>query len=131
DCACSRSVAAYLAARGPVPGVDEEIVLIDDPVATQVRDEMQRSLKAHAFTVTLRSAGDVAAADGVEGVPTLEAIAPDNHIAYRGGYNEHGAAPGDYLDTAILADLRAAKPRGELRIFGFATSQRLRRRQDP
>jgi hypothetical protein len=130
ECACSRAVASYLVKRGPLGNAGEDVVLLaSGNPATDAA--FAKPLTENGFRVELRTQADAASRDGVEGVPTLEIVAPGNRIVFRGGYRERGAAPGAYLDVALLSALMASKPLRALPIYGCATSQRLSSALDP
>jgi hypothetical protein len=129
ECGCSQGVASYLESRGPLSQATEEVVLIAS--TDRGRDAAFRGrLSEKNFRVELISEND-ASTDGVQGVPTLEIVAPTGRVAFRGGYRKLGAAPGAYLDVAILSGLMASRPVGAIPIYGCATSTRLRRLLDP
>lgn len=130
ECACSRAVAAYLATRGPMDVAREDVVLIASG-DSEKDGVFGKTLRDKGFAVEVVTEETAASTAGVEGVPALEILAPDQRIAFRGGYRERGAAPGMYLDRAILSDLMVAKPVRVLPIYGCATSARLRNLMDP
>ena len=130
DCACSREVANYLVRRRPLAGVMEEVVLIasENPGAQL---KMLNMFKQNGFRTSLM-APDAAANDaGVEGVPLLQIRAPDGSLRFRGGYREHGAPPDRFLDISILSGLMNSRAVPRPRVYGCATTHRLRALLDP
>lgn len=130
DCACSRAVGRHLVARGPIAWVNEEILLLGRG-DTSAENQLLNELKHGGFHPKVIAAEAAASLHGVEGVPLLEISAPDGAIHYRGGYREQNAPPGEYLDAAILTKLIASEPVPATRVYGCATSRRLRTRLDP
>jgi hypothetical protein len=129
NCACSRAIARYLIARSPLSIATEEVVMIgssDIAAESGMLDALSRK-GFHTVTVT----AEAAAAEGVEGVPLLKIEAPDGTTRFRGGYRERNAPPEEYLDVSILSGLIASKPAPNVRVYGCATSRRLRALLDP
>jgi hypothetical protein len=67
----------------------------------------------------------------VEGVPLLEVEAPDGSVRFRGGYRKRNVPNDEYLDTAIVSDLMNSITPPRLRVYGCATSHRLKSLLDP
>jgi hypothetical protein len=130
DCACSRAVARHLLARGPIGSATEEVFFVGS-TETTVENQLLDGLKRSGFHPKVITAEAAASLHGVEGVPLLEIAGPDKTIRYRGGYRERNAAPEEYLDAAIFTRLVASKPVLSARVYGCATSRRLRSRLDP
>jgi hypothetical protein len=129
NCACSRAIARYLMARNPLISATEEVVIIGSS-DVPAENELVARLSQKGFRTTAVSA-EAAAEEGVEGVPMLKIEAPDGTARFRGGYQQRGAPPEKYLDVAILSGLMASKPVPNLRVYGCATSRRLRSLLDP
>lgn len=139
ECACSRAVARYLGSRGPVKTASEDIILIaTDPVTPEKirwQNEVAASLIASRFHTREISATAAADEAKVEAVPLLEIDGPDGRVRFRGGYREPTTPAGVYLDTTILSGLLAGLSESASlpapRVFGCATSARLRRQLNP
>jgi hypothetical protein len=130
DCNCSLEIARYLTNRALLPPATEEIMLVDG-IDTRAEQKLIDSLDRAHFPYTTISAEALASRDGVEAVPLLTIEAPDGTVRFRGGYHERGTPAGEYLDITILADLMASRPAPNPRVYGCATSRRLRSQLDP
>jgi hypothetical protein len=135
DCLCSQALARHLQARGPLAAADEEVVVIGPVDSSAHRDTAQRkmieSLNRAGFQAATMTVEAAASQEGVEGVPLLNVTGPDGIIRFRGGYRDRGAPPDRYLEVAILTSLRASQPVPATRVYGCATSRRLRTLLDP
>lgn len=121
-CGCSARVMRHLAERGPLPGVSEQVVLVDAPHDyTPARDLARRG-----FSIRESGAENLTGAYGVRGVPLLEFVSPDGRVAWRGGY---GA--GAYRDAEVWSRLRSGQAPPTLAVYGCAVGERLKRRSDP
>lgn len=130
ECTCSQTVMRHLSQRGPLADAMEDVVVIqsqDVPQDNKMLSELIRS-GFHVRSITAEAASSI---EGVEGVPLLKIEAADGTVRYRGGYRENGAPLEKNLDTVILAGLMASAPVPSLRVFGCATSYRLRSLLDP
>jgi hypothetical protein len=120
ECSCSRLISAHLLRSDRPAGYSEIVLWAGD-------GDPDPELARHGFRV-VRVSRDALARYGIESVPTLVALDPDDHVRYAGGYTPR--APGlDPEDGRILAEARAsrASPRAPLPVFGCAISERLRR----
>lgn len=120
----------HLIWRGQLISATEEAVVIgsSDPVG-QAR--MMAGLRQAGLIVTAITPEAAASVDGVEGVPPLKIDAPDGLTAFRGGYRDQGAPPDQFPDESILSGLMASRPIHRPRVYGCATSNRLRSALDP
>lgn len=130
SCACSQRVMAHLAERGPVPGITEQILLIDITDGPDLYLPGSRSLLARlqrsGFTVHHLRSSDIPPTTGLRGVPLLLFANPEGHVAYLGGYGPRGDQ-----DTILLADLRSGSSAAPLPVLGCAIGAHLRRTLDP
>lgn len=132
DCACSRDVARHLVKRGRLQtaAATEEVVFVASSDISE-QNRMREELNGAGFLSTIITTETAASADGVEGVPTLRIEAPDGTMRFNGGYRDRTAKPEDYLDLVILSSLMHSRPVPRPRVYGCATSARLRTLLDP
>ncbi len=109
-CPCSRSLADYLARRGPIDGAEERVLIVGNASAGQrIFDE----LAARGYGVSFADAQSLKVQFGITGGPWLIVHAPDGRVRYAGGYASRRPAADvpdtDYQDTHIVSDLRAGK----------------------
>lgn len=96
DCACSRAIAAYLMARGPLALAAEDIVFVSSPdVRTQ--KNMLEDLRRRGFQTASTMSEARASQEGTNGVPLLKIEGPDGTVRFRGGYRERNTPSGEYL----------------------------------
>lgn len=126
-CPCSRRTIEHLAARRPIAGTDELIVMVDDEGRAAPRDAELRAAGFHVLVVTPQVLRERFA---IEAAPVFIAVRPGGAIAYIGGYNRRKQAP-QFEDAAILAELQHQAAPQVLPVFGCATSERLSRALDP
>lgn len=127
SCACSERVLQRLAARGPHPAVDEQIVMVDgpEPPDSDAPHNLQL-VQDRGFSVSHINSETISAKIGLVGVPLLVIVSPNSKILYRGGYGELGDQ-----DTSILSALRSGQEPHAMPLMGCAVSQRLRAQVDP
>lgn len=141
SCGCSQRVMAHLLARHPLPGVQEQILLIDNsdnpdnPDNSDANPEpylpgtanLLTRLKDDGFQVTHLPPARIPANSGLHGVPLLLLASSGNtHKIYLGGYGRLNDQ-----DTVLLAALRQGRPTTPLPILGCAVGAHLRRTLDP
>jgi len=115
ECGCSQRVSEYLATRGPLEGIHEQVLFIGGANPFHNRD----ILLARGFGV--ETAGNLEPFD-LRGVPLLIFISPKNEIAYMGGYGV-----GSYRDAEIWKRLQAGSAVPLLPVFGCAIGANLKR----
>ena len=127
SCACSQRVLQRLATRGPQPGVEEQVVMVEGPETPDPDGprNLQR-VQDRGFAVVHINSETLPAKIGLVGVPLLVVVTPESKILYRGGYGPLGDQ-----DTNILTSLRSGHDPHPLPLMGCAVSQRLRARVDP
>ncbi|WP_415909435.1 hypothetical protein [Oleiharenicola sp. Vm1] len=127
DCGCSASIGRDLIKRGPRPGWEETVVLLD------AQPELERGLRAAGFAVQTLPPENAARTLGVQGAPWLSLHFPDGRVAYDGGYARlRPGLPGyENLDAALMHDVEQGRAPARLAAYGCATSQSLRDRLDP
>jgi hypothetical protein len=127
SCGCSQKVMRHLLERGPMPGVQEEVVVVDggEPYLDGSAGLMAGLAQA-GFAVSHLAAAEVPADAGLHGVPLLVVAKPGRSVVYVGGYG----AGGDQ-DGAIVRALRADQKATPLAVVGCAVGARVRREADP
>jgi hypothetical protein len=120
-CGCSRRVAEHIIKRGPLPGVREQVLLLnnhyDDVFAERIA---ARGL--HVKTVS----EDVLAQHNLRAVPLFVLVSPDGQTHYVGGYGRTYDRDTDIWQQAS----RGVKPR-PLTVYGCAVSRSIQRQIDP
>lgn len=127
SCSCSQRVMQHLLARPPLDHAEEQIVVIDgdEPYLEGSRALLQH-LADRGTAVLHRSSAAIPQAIGLRGVPLLILVAPDQHVAYLGGYGSR-----DEDDITLLQQVRLAGHAAALPVLGCAVGTRLRRTADP
>jgi hypothetical protein len=126
-CGCSQRVLQHLAARGRLNGLDDDIVLISGPEPPQPDASTNlAAIQSLGLSVRETTADALPASANLYGVPLLLLIAPDGHIAYRGGYGPRGDQ-----DQSLYAEVRRGLHPHPLPLLGCALGRRVRRRIDP
>ncbi len=127
SCECSRRVMLHLLERRPLPGLSEQVVLVDDGQAyLPDTADLLNSLKKAGFSVVHVAYDELVTTTGVRGVPLLLVSSPLGNVAYLGGY---GAA-GDQ-DEGILHQVRSGSVVPPLPVLGCAVGKRTKRSSDP
>lgn len=130
SCACSQRVMAHLAERGALPGISEQILLIDITDGPDLYLPGSRALIARlqrsGFPVHHLRSSDIPPTSGLRGVPLLLLANLEGRVAYLGGYGPQGDQ-----DTHLLADLRSGTSATPLPVLGCAIGAHLRRTLDP
>lgn len=126
-CGCSRRIMQHLLQRRVMPGVFEQVALVDDDEANLPGTaEVLDSLKASGFGVSHVASRDIAATSGVQGVPLLLVASPEGKVVYLGGYG-----PGLDQDAEILRRVRGGSAVAPLPVIGCAIGMRVKRSSDP
>jgi hypothetical protein len=127
SCGCSQRVMTRIIARGPLPEVGEQVILVDGSEAyLPGTAALVLQLRARGFTVSHLSADDVADKVGLRGVPLLVFATPENLVAYVGGYGMSQDGGGE-----IYRNLREGQKPRPLPILGCALTTALRHTVDP
>jgi hypothetical protein len=127
SCGCSQRVMRHLLQRHPMPGVTEQVLLVEDPEGDlKGTSELIRGLTDQNFAITRISAKDIPKQTGLRGVPMLVVASPENKVVYMGGYGSH-----EDQDGAVLKNVRTGKAANALPILGCAIGSRIRRQSDP
>lgn len=126
DCACSHEVARYLIQRQALHRAAETVAFIGPG-----DDLLQADLARAGYEVSVQTAQRAASEAGVNGVPLLQITSPAGSIAFRGGYRDMRVNPARFLDLEILDGLVDSRPIAHPRVYGCATTRRLRMLLDP
>lgn len=124
DCGCSQRVLARLAARRPMAGVSERILLVGEPGDAAMR------ARAAGFPVEVLTGEELGARYHVEAAPLMVVADGAGVIRYVGGYTQSKQGP-DIEDVAILGSLLRGEDVAALPVFGCAVSRRLQTTLDP
>jgi hypothetical protein len=124
DCPCSRRVLEHNLAHSPGEGVWERIVLIGGDA------ELAARARARGYDVDQVSPEQLKSKYGVEAVPLLVVIDPEQAVRYVGGYTSRKQGL-DNQYQRILADLLAGTEVQAIPVYGCAVSQNLRSMVDP
>ncbi len=127
SCGCSQKVMDHLLQRGPVAGVQEEVLVVDggEPYLTGSAARLEKLAKA-GFVVSHVKASAIPADAGLKGVPLLAVASPGRGAVYVGGYGSGGDQ-----DGTILRELMAGRKASPLAAIGCAVGLRIRRAADP
>lgn len=126
-CGCSQRVMRHLLLRRMFSGIDEQIILIDEPEADLPESPaLVGALKQQGFRIHRVAGRDIPPSIGLRGVPLLVIASPDSDIAYIGGYGVSGDQDGTLLEQA-----RSKHRPDPLPLLGCAVGARLGRRADP
>jgi hypothetical protein len=127
SCGCSQRVMQHLLARHAVPGVTEQVLLIEDEGSKlSGGDELVARLGQEGFRVTRIAARSIPAESGMRGVPLLIVASPGDKIAYMGGYGMRGDQ-----DATVFQTVRSGAQMKALPVLGCAVGSRVRRQADP
>ncbi len=126
-CGCSRRVLEHLLQRRALPGVSEQILIVDGgesylPGTGDVLSRLQQS------GIELRHVSDEELQQklGLRGVPILIVTTPENKVAYLGGYGTAGDRFEEIFSKVSLGTAVAPLP-----VVGCAVGRRNRRVADP
>lgn len=127
SCGCSRRVMDHLIQRRQVPGVTEQVVIIDGgeaylPGTAQEMTALQQS----GFKLRHIADEEMPVYFGLHGVPLLVVTAPGGSVVYLGGY---GTAEDGYEE--IFRKVRSGVKVAPLPVVGCAIGRRNRRSVDP
>ncbi len=125
NCPCSRKVSAHLLQRGPLPGLQEYVVLAGSDAA------LAQHLTQAGFHVQTRSVDEIANKFHVPGAPWFILVSPAQKIFYAGGYSVHQGAGKEYEDQQIWQSAISGLPSKTLPVYGCALGRRLQRKIDP
>lgn len=124
-CACSRGVAEHLLTRGPIAGVDEQVVFAG------ASPELESRLIKAGFRVRAMSTEQFAEQLGIVAAPQLIIVSPQGYVRYAGGYTPVRDPRSGYQDVSIWRRLAAGQDVPALPAYGCAIGKRLQRRLDP
>lgn len=124
ECPCSERIVHHLAQRGRIAGASEVVLWVGDAPA------LEAELVAAHFPIQRADAGDLRARFGIEAVPLLAILSPENVVRYRGGYAARKQAY-EIGDVASYERARSGLDQRPMPIFGCAISERLERILDP
>jgi hypothetical protein len=129
SCGCSQRVMAQLLLRGPMSGVTEELLMVEDTAPdTDATEATLKALRTRGFQVFRASAKDLFQAYGLRGVPLLVIVAPHGKVMYMGGYGPGRDRP---QDAEILRRVRMGENPESFPVVGCAVGSRLKHRMDP
>lgn len=124
ECPCSRRIIEHLLTSERPPDVVEHVVLVGE------RAELASLLRLRGFQVLEVTPEELVEWFGIEAVPLLVVLGPDDTTRYSGGYAERKQGP-ELLDLEIIARARAGYDDEALPLFGCAASQGLRQIFNP
>lgn len=108
DCACSRSVAAYLSQRGPQPEWREEVWVLGGRTAPVISHFATRSMEP-----------DSAESAGITGGPRLLVFSPAGSLVWSGGYSPRKAWRAvEPADLYIMRAVSSGQRPEEIPVFG-------------
>lgn len=124
ECPCSRRIAEHLMASARPLDVEEHVVLVG------ARAGLANGLRTRGFDVVEVEPEELARRFGIEAVPLLVVLGPDDTTKYSGGYTERKQGP-DPRDLEIIARARTGDGEPGLPIFGCAVGRALREALNP
>ena len=138
SCGCSQKIMLRLARRDALPGIDEQVLVVDTFGDTVSRDNsthaeylpgtlaLLHTLQTRGFSVLHIDADHLPPGAGIPGVPLLVATSAQGDLTYLGGYG-----PGGDQDMRLfLTGLTTVRVKGEP-VFGCAVGARLQKKTDP
>jgi hypothetical protein len=124
ECPCSRRLIEHLMASERPLDVAEDVVLVGK------RADFASALRTRGFRVVEVTPEELAARFGIEAVPLLVVLGPDDTTRYSGGYTERKQGPAP-RDLDIIARARAGYGDEGLPLFGCAVGRALRQTINP
>lgn len=124
ECPCSRRIIEHLTTSERPLDIVEHVVLVGE------RADLAGSLRARGLHVVEVTPDELATRLGVEAVPLLVVLGPDDTTWYSGGYTERKQGP-EPRDLDIIARARAGSADPSLPIFGCAIGRALRQAINP
>jgi len=124
ECPCSRRVMEHLLTSERPRDVVEHVVLVGS------RADLASMLRLRGFYVEEVTPDELFEWFGIEAVPLLVVLGPDDTTRYSGGYAERKQGP-ELLDREIIDRARAGYDDEGLPLFGCAASQGLRQIFNP
>lgn len=124
ECLCSRRIIEHLMTSERPPDVAEHVVFVGE------RADLASALRVRGFRVLEITPEDLGAQFGIDAVPLLVVLGPDDTTRYFGGYTERKQGP-EPRDLAIIANARAGYDDEGLPLFGCAASRGLREIMNP
>ncbi len=124
QCSCTTSLFQHLIERGPLPGLDEHILVsgsLPDLVA---------SARGAGFTTHLSSPAELARRGGMRAGPVMVRLDAAGQLIWIGGYYD-GPGLDRPLDVKTLSALGRGHRPEALPLFGCAIDPLLRDQQDP
>ncbi len=127
SCGCSRRVMEHLLKRRSMPGLAEEILVIEGTESSlQGTGALLDKLESAGFTISHLGANEIPESTGLHGVPVLIYATPENKLAYLGGYGKAGDE-----DVRLYQEVRRGQPPSALPVLGCAIGSRVRGKADP
>lgn len=121
ECGCSQRVLRHLRERGPLPGVEERIIVFEGARKPAVLAEFKAlGWRVETFDDKRPTGKQVLS------VPLLIYLSPDGKIRYQGGYG-----PTYREDVHIWRQLQSGNSPRVAAAYGCAVGQRLQRALDP
>lgn len=124
ECPCSRRIIEHLLASERPLYVVEHVVLVG------AEGGLANALRVRGFHVVEVTPDELATRLGIDAVPLLVVLAPDDTTRYSGGYTERKQGP-DPRDLEIIARARAGYGDPGLPVFGCAIGRALRQTFNP
>lgn len=124
ECPCSRRILEHLLASARPLDVVEHVVLVGASAG------LASALRARGFQVVEVTPDELSTRLGVDAVPLLVVLAPDDTTRYSGGYTERKQGP-EPRDLDIIARARAGYDDASLPVFGCAIGRALRQTINP
>jgi hypothetical protein len=119
-------VIEHLVTRGPIPGVREQVLLVEEEEV----EGLESRLIVRGFGV--RKVTEAAFRDryGMEAAPAMVVLDAKSRVAYLGGYTDRKQGS-DIRDRHVIAEALAGRRAPPLPVLGCAVSRSLQQRVDP
>jgi hypothetical protein len=124
ECVCSRRIIEHLTRSARPTDVVEYVVLVG------ARTDLTSALRTRGFRVLEVTPDELSTRFGIEAVPLLVVLGPDDTTRYSGGYAERKQGP-ELRDLHIIARARAGYDDEGLPLFGCAVGRALRQTINP